>query len=255
MKRANVVALALAAAVLGGAFAGFAENPSPSAGEKCNPALVHFGRAIILYVSFDGHEKAEITLGNPVPQGDAKWVEETKNPAALYVPGLYGQGLKSGDYALTYGCTNAVLGTTGAFALWIKPESLHHTGTYYWPVHLFAQGYSVMFGRMGDPRNKELLYVHLAGVSAICGSMADWKPGEWRLVVVNWDRTGIEISSDGNIPVRASLKMPIESDAISGFRVSFAGANEDAFIFDELMVLDIPLKENEIRRLFEEGKQ
>jgi len=80
-------------------------------------------------------------------------------------------------------------------------------------------------------------------------------PGEWHLIVVNWDRTGIEISLDGNAPVRATLKKPIESDSASGFRVSLSGAGEDTFVYDELMVLDIPLKENEIRQLYDEGKR
>ena len=34
----------------------------------------------------------------------------------------------------------------------MKPAALHHAGTYCWPVMLHASaGYSVMFGRMGDP--------------------------------------------------------------------------------------------------------
>ena len=83
---------------------------------------------ITAYAGFNGSEKAEISPGNPVPQGDAKWKEASKNPSSVYVPGFYGMGLKTADYALVYAYTNPVLGSSGAIALWLKPEVLKHAG-------------------------------------------------------------------------------------------------------------------------------
>jgi hypothetical protein len=128
MRYVIAIAVSLAAILNGLAVAGAEENPSPYAEVKSNPALSRFGKAIIFYAGFNGSEKAEISPGNPVPQGDAKWKEASKNPSSVYVPGFYGMGLKTADYALVYAYTNPVLGSSGAIALWLKPEVLKHAG-------------------------------------------------------------------------------------------------------------------------------
>ncbi len=255
MSKSAAILFSLFSALYGGAFETAGENPSPFYASESNPALSRLGRSIIFYASFDGHEKAEIAPGSPAPQGDAKWAEASKTPSNMYSAGVFGKGLRTDGYAIYYAYSKPALGSSGSIALWMKAEVLKHAGTYYWPVNLqAAEGkYGVMFGRMGDPRNKEVLYAHMAGSSAISGSMANWKPGEWHLFVVNWDSGGVEISLDGHAPVRASLKAPLQS-AAGGFTVRLSGASDDTFVLDELLVLDVPLKGEDIRRLYEDGR-
>ncbi len=124
------------------------DNPSPVDRTKENPALARFGRSIVLYASFDGHECAEITADDPQPSGNAAWSAAVKGGQELYVDGVFGQGLRSGRHQLVYLSPRAALGSTGSVVLWLKPERLQHRGTYCWPVILDAlEGrYRVMFG-------------------------------------------------------------------------------------------------------------
>jgi hypothetical protein len=215
----------------------------------------------VFYVSFDGHANAEITPADPRPQGNPAWVELVTNvpPTELYPPGVFGRGMRSGAQQLSYLCTNAVLGSTGAMALWLKPVTLNHKATYCWPaqIHAIGSGYTVMFGRMGHPANREILYAYLgagkSGVSAVnYTGMANWQPGRWHVWVVNWDRHGVEFSADGATPIRSSLKAPLGTGA-GGFRASLLSPNEDTFVYDEFMLFDVPLTPDEIAWLYREG--
>ncbi len=240
------------------AFAVAQGNPSPVDRSKDNPALARFGRSVILYASFDGHANAEITLDDPQPTGNAEWKAALKSRQDLFASGVFGQGLRSGKYQLVFTSPKAGLGSTGSVLLWLKPERLQHRGTYCWPLILDAlEGrYRVMFGRMGDPLNKESLYAYLSSgpdsVSVVQQSMADWKPGKWHLFVVTWDRSGVEFSVDAAQPSRASLKTPLPP-GIGGLRAYLPGENEDVFVYDEFLVLDVPIYHAEIRRLYNEG--
>ena len=243
-------------------LAGEPDNRSPLGARPVNPALKRFGRSVILYASFDGHEKAEITPGDPTPVGDAKWAQAIKDPSKRYAAGVHGQALRATEFGLTYACKNDVLGSTGAMTLWIKPETMNHKGSYWWPVRLgrLDGSYEVFFGRMGDPRNHEIFYAYLqhpkGGVSTCAGSMEAWKPGEWHLFVVNWDRTAVELSVDGGAPVRASLPASIEAHSAGGLRAVLSGAGDnEVFVVDEFMVLNVPLREAEIRWLWDEGRK
>lgn len=235
-----------------------ADSPSPLPRGGDNPALERFARQMALYVGFDGHALAEITTGDPRPAGNTNWTGALKRSEPVYESGISGRSLVSRDYQLNYLCTGAVLRASGTVALWMKPAALHHAGTYCWPVMLHASaGYSVMFGRMGDPANREALYAHLAhgktGVSAIAGSMARWTPGTWHLFVVTWDRNAVEFSVDGALPARTVLKAPIPSDQAAGFRLFLLSPGDDTFAYDELLVLNVPLNKDEIRWLYEQG--
>jgi len=240
------------------AFAETPENSSPVDCSKDNPALARFGESVILYASFDGHANAEITRDDPQPTGNAAWKAAVKSRQDLFAPGVFGQGLRSGKHQLVFTSSKAGLGSTGSVVLWLKPERLQHRGTYCWPVILDAlEGrYRVMFGRMGDPLNKEVLYAYLAsgsvGTSVVQQSMSDWRPGKWHLLVVTWDRSGVEFSVDAAQPSRTSLNTPLPPGT-GGLRAYLPGENEDVFVYDEFLVLDIPISHAETRRVYDEG--
>ena len=48
-----------------------------------------------------------------------------------------------------------------------------------------------------------------AGISVVQQSMADWRPGDWHLLVVTWDRSGVEFSVEAAQPSRTTLKTPL----------------------------------------------
>ena len=216
-----------------------------------NPALTRFGNAIVFYLSFDRHELAEITAGSPEPQRD-RWAEFLKTRPDPYVSGVFGHSLISGPYTLSYlSSAQARLGACGAVALWLRGQTLQHRGEYYWPIRLHVAGsHSLMFGRMGDPRNKEQLYAYLEHGShhatAVMGSMADWQPQDWHLVVVNWDRAGVELSLDGQPPVRSALREPLPAAEPGEFRVTVNSPTDETIAMDELLILNVPLAQAEI---------
>jgi hypothetical protein len=227
------------------------DSPSPLGRGDTNPALTRFGNAIVFYLSFDRHELAEITAGPPEPQRD-RWAEFLKARPDPYVSGVFGDSLFSGGYTLSYlSPAKARLGASGAVALWLRGHSLQHRGEYYWPIRLHvARSHNLMFGRMGDPRNKEQLYAYLAHGShhatAVMGSMADWQPAAWHLVVVNWDRAGVELSLDGQPPVRSALREPLPAAEPAEFRVTVNSPTDEAIALDELLILNVPLTRDEI---------
>ena len=227
------------------------DSVSPLGRGAANPALTRFGNAVVFYLSFDRHELAEITAGSPEPQRD-RWAEFLKTRPDPYVPGVFGHSLISGGYTLSYlSSAQARLGACGSVALWLRGETLQHRGEYYWPIRLHvARSHSLMFGRMGDPRNKEQLYAYLEHgsqhASAVMGSMADWQPSDWHLVVVNWDRAGVELSLDGQPPVRSALREPLPAAEPGEFRVTVNSPTDEAITLDELLILNVPLAQDEI---------
>lgn len=227
------------------------DSPSPLRHGGDNPALARFGNAVVFYLSFDGHELAEITGGSPEPQRD-RWAEFLKAQPDPYVSGVFGQSLLSGPYTLSYlSPARTRLGACGAAALWLRGQTLHHRGEYYWPIRLHVAGsHSLMFGRMGDPRNDEKLYAYLQHgahhATAVMGSMADWQSDAWHLVVVNWDRTGVELSLDGQPPVRSALREPLPAADPAEFRVTVNSPTDETIAMDELLILSVPLSPDDI---------
>lgn len=227
------------------------DSPSPLGRGGDNPALARFGNAVVFYLSFDRHELAEITAGSPEPQRD-RWAEFLKMRPEPYVSGVFGHSLISGPYILSYlSPTQARLGACGAVALWLRGQTLQHRGEYYWPIRLHVAGsHSLMFGRMGDPRNKEQLYAYLQHgahhATAVMGSMVDWQPDVWHLVVVNWDRAGVELSLDGQPPVRSVLREPLPAADPAEFRVTVNSPTDEAIVIDELLILNVPLSPDDM---------
>lgn len=227
-----------------------ADAPSPPSRLPDNPALVRFGNAIVFYASFDRHVWAEITTGAPQPQRD-RWDEFWKGREP-FSAGAYGHSLNSGNYALTYTAgSSSKLAGAGGVSLWMRGQVLHHRGEYYWPVRLqIGKTHSLMFGRMGDPRNKEILYAFLQHGSqhatAVLGSMADWQPTDWHLVVVNWDRSGVELSLEGQAAVRTALREPLPAVEPTEFRVTVNSPTDEEILLDELLILSVPFTKTDI---------
>ncbi len=233
-------------------------DPLPRGSE--NPALNRFGSAVVFYVGFDGHALAEITSGRPEPNGNATWTAATKSNAVPFEAGVHGQALRSREYALNYNVTGAVLRATGSLAIWLKPLSLAHAHSYFWPGILDGRsgGYRIQFGRMGSAGNREALYAHLSHrrdrTTAAMGSMRSWKTNEWHLMVITWDRHGVAFSVDGASPARSTIQLPIAGDQAAGFHLNLLCPSDDTFLYDEVIVFNLPLTPAEIRWLHEQGQ-
>ena len=83
------------------AFAGAQGDPSPVDRSKDNPALARFGRSVVLYASFDGHEYAEITADDPQPAENAAWKAVARNHQDIFAPAYSGKAYGREDTSLS----------------------------------------------------------------------------------------------------------------------------------------------------------
>jgi hypothetical protein len=216
-----------------------------------NPALAKFSDRILFYASFDGTTDAALSplLGAcPLPAG-----------VRPFVPGVMGQALCSGDFDLAYDLGKAArIERTGSVAIWLAARQWKPDYCYFWPFMIHGNGRQIMLGRMGDRANNCSLYAYLAnngkGVSAVAGSAADWKEGQWHLLVVNWGADWVELSIDGQPPFRAAVPVPFQEpapDKVTAARLMVSGKQKvgDQFLMDEVMVFTSPLGADDIRWL------
>lgn len=253
IRRAGLLAMALAVH-LG------AQSPLSEAGPNDRPVQKRFNWAITFYLSFDKTPRADLAGGSPDPlsvAGDAQ-----------FHPGLHGRAMaltdatKPGTYVVVGYPTldNVDVTKPGSLAVWLRP---HHwdrgvKAEYFWPVKIMSSGVQLMFGRMGGQPNEPIyLWAKVGDTKDVCliaGDTRDWKEGEWHLWVMNWRSQSIEFSVDGGPCQRQDLpaKINAEGDRTGQIYLGQGGAS-CRYLLDELMVLDRPLANEEIQRIYAEG--
>lgn len=239
---------------------------APAANQTENPALKHFDRSITFYASFDGTLRADLAKGKPDPTN----VEG----APQFLPGLYGQAMllndlpKPGRYIqIVYPILDNIDVTKpGSLAVWCSPKNWvrNDQEDYFWPVNIMANnGVQLMFGRQGQllnpTRRTDMLYLwarfgEAKGVSVIGGDSLRWKNDEWHLWVMNWRSSSVEFSMDGGALQRQDMPARISpgGDRAGNLLVG-PSAPTCRYLLDELLVLDRPLSEDEIKWMYVEG--
>ena len=225
-----------------------------------NPALERFSRAITFYLSFDGTLRADLANGKPDPRevtGDAQ-----------FQPGLYGKAMtmtdatKPGTYVIVgYPMLDNVDVTKpGSLVVWLSPYGWRRNEPipYIWPVKIMGNvGVQFMFGRMNQPSEPIYLWGKLGNLKDVClmhGSSLGWKDGEWHLWVMNWRSSSVEFSLDGGPLVRQDLPGKINADGDrAGLLFLSQGGPSCRYLLDELLVLNRPLTEEEIKFIYEQG--
>jgi hypothetical protein len=86
------------------------------------------------------------------------------------------------------------------------------------------------------------------------GSSLTWTDGEWHLWVLNWRSKTVEMSVDGSPLAHQDLAMSIPA-GVDRDGLLFLGqcAPSDRCRMDELLVLNRPLDEDEIKWMYEQG--
>lgn len=234
-------------------------SPSPRPQEPVNPVLKKFGNAIVFYAGFEGTTAAEVSSGDSEPR-KTKWSPGDDS----YVPGFIGKTLKDLSYhMLTYDLgENFHIDRPGCALAWVAIAKRQSHFGYWWPMRVNAEA-TLLMGRMGGEPNQEMMYAAFVtgggGTvlgSSVMGSALKWADGEWHLVVANWQSEWIEFSVDGETPQRAKLKTNLP-EASTSTRASVCLGSEDKdekfeFLIDEPMVLNIPLKAEDIKWIYTE---
>lgn len=86
-----------------------------------------------------------------------------------------------------------------------------------------------------------------------------WQPLDWKLIVINWDRAGYEVSIDGAPPERREFLRFLDATdfppkAVDGRSNTFTLGyqdEEELTLVDEFTIYRRPLTEAEIRELFD----
>jgi hypothetical protein len=232
-------------------------TPAGSTPPAINPALEKLGAAITFYTGFDSGALAELSAGTGAAR-DKELVIETK-------PGLWGQAFFAGEKVIAYDAEkNVDLSRPGALAVWVSPyewqRAAGQDAGYLFFAKVLDQGREIMLARMGDVRNNEAVYAYAQagekGQTIKGGSSLQWKNGEWHLLAVNWSNTAFEISLDGGT---------LQRQEIAGFETAegkpgqlFIGSKtppDARYLMDELMILNRPLSQDEIKALWESKAQ
>lgn len=225
--------------------------------DGANPALQQFNQAITFYASFDGHAIADLSTGKGTPIGNAQNLE--------WKPGVLRQALQGRNVNLIYdGKDNIDLLHSGSLILWIAPAGEWTDADD--PVQLsFAtirdQGKSLSIARQGGKNNEQALmaiYGPQTGDAATRaliknGDTIHWKAGEWHLLAVNWSKGYVELSVDGNRFTKGISSVPDAppTDDKSEY-IALAGRSTEKspYLMDELMILNRPLTNDEVKVLF-----
>jgi hypothetical protein len=259
MKHLKGTPTAIFAALLGCATLSLAARADAPASTPAatNPALDKFGAAVTFYASFDHAAAADLSNGDAKPR-DPKLEIETK-------PGVWGQAFLSGQQAIAYNAAkNVDLSKPGSLAVWISPyEWKRAEGAepgYIFFANVLDQGRQLMLARMGNKLNKEAVYAYGkagdTGKSVKGGDSQKWENGGWHLLVANWSNAAFEFSLDGGDLHRADLPTFEKAEGKPGLLFVGSKSGENArYLVDELMVLNRPLGQDEIKWLWESKPQ
>lgn len=255
VKLSSVLCLTAVAAALSAA----ADAAHASFTASANPALARFNESITFYASFDGHATADLSIGDGTP---------TKSPPKLeFTAGILGQALqpRGEGHALYYDAKDNIdLLHSGSLIVWVAPtdawtdadDPLELTFSYIrnqgkallltrLPTIDEAQALVTVYGaRPGDlktravVKNKDTLH---------------WKTGEFHLLVVNWTPGKVQLSVDGSV-FESPLSLPPKNTPTDDKRAYIgiaANSTERApYAVDELMILNRPLANEEVRGLY-----
>ena len=260
--RARVRWPVLAWVVLVGALSASAESPRVvepgSAPDLLNESILFFA----------GFDRDSPTADLAAGRADPLRVEGTPR----YVRGRFGRAVVLGaggdGVRLTYASEAQLdLRRPGALSFWSKPvawlDTREPSRGYVKFVTVPARPGSFVVERMGFDRRKrrgdrlivgvfdlprtERLHVQIKGTE-------QWSTAEWHLVVVNWDRYGIEVSLDGRPFEQRAAPEGFQADAFvrgkvhAPFVIGDAGSETSAI--DEFTLYARPLAPAEVSRLY-----
>lgn len=248
---------------------------APSAQTADHDIATTLNPDVIFHLGFDDE-----TLYPELSQGAVEPARITGSPQ--FRPGRRGQALllggESGIRADYLANGNLDLTVPGALTLWIAPHSwlkpadvqerpylrfFHLQGAGSGYVFIQRQGFVNLTRPDGTlARRTDMLqagYYALPGLkNLLAGAYGtqDWPDGEWRLIVINWNRDRLALSVNGKTTAQANFSRPITPDDFPDstqkpliFSLG-SGSSRETTLVDELTIYRRNLTETEIRQLF-----
>lgn len=225
-----------------------------------NPALERFNRNITFHLGFEYGTTATLAKGRAEPT-------KTDDGEPRFHPGLFGKAMMlvgKGTSTLWYSTLDNVdLTRPGAVVAWTSPHDWVRSDTedYFFPVTIMSHGVKLMLGRQGrlktDRTDLVYAWAKLGDTKEILiqgGDSLGWQNGEWYLWVMNWRANAVEFSLDG-APLRRQdtpVRFPTEGDG-GGQLIVGAQSATCRYLLDEVMILDRPLTDEEVKWICEQG--
>ena len=210
---------------------------------------------ILLYAPFDGSPDARVARGErkAVTRGEPEFEE-----------GKIGKALVVGDRKISVGfhLKENINLDRGSIAFWVAPldwdhdtvashSFIHAKGKEELQVYYFFSGKAI-FVKLGFQERKLIIRDT---------APAEWKKGEWRHIVLNWEPSRVVLYD--NAYLRAEIMRDISIPRVIGsvlYMGKFPELSKDAFTFkndtliDELYIFNRPLTVYEIRKLMGRGE-
>jgi hypothetical protein len=221
-----------------------------------NPVIAQLNTAITFYAAFDGQPIADMSVGKGAPTGNFQNLS--------WAPGKRGQALQAQGNALIYAASgNIDFENPGSLAMWVALGARQDTEN---PVQLgFAtirhRGTGLILARQGGRSNGESLMaiigsnVNTSNTRALAfnDNSRHWKENEWHLLVVNWGRDYVELSTDGTLfkrtTVTYSLYQPTAEDG--AMNIAGNGTAASPYRVDELFIFNRPLTAEEAALIYQ----
>ncbi|MBM4090033.1 MAG: LamG domain-containing protein, partial [Planctomycetes bacterium] len=247
MRSVSILATVLLLATAHAAEPGPARTPRPA---ELDPLL----HCATFHLSFDA---ASFTPDLAVGSAEAR-------PAGTptFEPGVAGLAAvigKSGAAAVFSRAGNFPITRRGAVSMWVCPQEWDHRedGNVEFLMttnaSFYLQRQGPLYGPDGQARRLEALQLlclsPTTGNANVTHACADWKNGQWRLLVANWDWPVLEFSVDGG-PFQASAVVHLPTDETFGDLV-IGSQHSPRTLLDEVTVYRRPVTEAEARLLWQ----
>ncbi len=215
-------------------------------------------RALMEWVTFRTSFDAE----SFVPDMAAGPYKMTVQKQPAFEPGLRGSALVAGTGSGNATCgrgANAPFATRGAVSMWICPvEWTHVTGG---NTTLLMTSNSTFYVQRQGPMHREdgsvqrqeglqfLMLSKVTGNQCLMHGTRDWPPGEWRLIVANWNWPSMSLSLDGGEFSHVTVKENPTDDLFGPLVIGASGGEKT--LMDELTIYRRPLTRGEAKLLYD----
>jgi hypothetical protein len=211
-------------------------------------------RDILLYAPFDGSTDARFAAGER---------KAVTRGAPRFEAGKIGRALVVGSRKDSVGfqLRRNIDFEKGSIAFWVAPLDWGHTtrvnhsfihakGEEELHLYYFFSGKAV-FARLGFEDGYDVMK------DASC---EEWQKGQWRHIVLNWDKKGLKLYANSYLKAARSISLPEDIGRVLYFG-KYPEPSRDAFTYrndtliDEFYIFKRPLEIVEIRLLMRRGEK
>lgn len=184
------------------------------------------------------------------------------------IPGALGEGknfaktdrgLSLDDGILVFDAEKNLEATAGSVIFLMKIQrptgKMEPDEKNFWPLFIQLEKGEMLAGKMSGP-NRAPIYAYLQGrpeiplvIANTDISTQNWRPDDWRLVIVSWSPGALKISLDG-LPFTTDPRMPFIAEKAKRFEIRATNQPTLRVAVDDFAILNRPLTDEEAAWIF-----